>query len=110
MKYLCLVYGVEEELMEFSDAECKSFGDELEESGRRIAAEAIQPVDTAATVRVREGDVSVPDGPVAEAKEQLAGFYLIDARDMNHAIRIASEIPPARAGSIEVRPVRQLQP
>jgi len=73
-----------------------------------IAAEALQPVETAATVRVRGGKVSVTDGPFAETKEQLAGFYLIEARDLNEAIRVASKIPPAREGSIEVRPVREL--
>ncbi|MEX2273130.1 MAG: YciI family protein, partial [Vicinamibacterales bacterium] len=66
--------------------------------------------DTATTVRVRNGQVSVTDGPFAETKEQLAGFYLIDARDLNEAIQVASRIPPAREGSVEVRPVRELNP
>lgn len=110
MKYLCLVYSDEEQLKAVTDAECMAFGDELRESGRRIAAEALEPVHSAATVRVREGSVTVTDGPFAETKEQLAGFYLIDAADLDEAIRIASNIPPARVGSIEVRPVRELQP
>jgi hypothetical protein len=73
-----------------------------------VAAEALQPVETATTVRVRNGKVAVTDGPFAETKEQLAGFYLIEARDLNEAIQAAAKIPPAREGSIEVRPVRQL--
>jgi hypothetical protein len=75
-----------------------------------LGGEALQPVETATTVRVRQGSVSVTDGPFAETKEHLAGFYLIEAADLNEAIRIASQIPPARAGSIEVRPVRDLRP
>jgi len=61
-------------------------------------------------VRVRNGRVSITDGPFAETKEQLAGFYLIEATDLNEAIAVASKIPPARAGSVEVRPIRQLSP
>src|ERR671915_201397 len=91
MKYLCLVCG-----------------DGLRRSGQLLAAEALEPVRTATTVRVRHGKVSVTDGPFAETKEQLAGFYLIEARDLNDAIQVAAKIPPAREGSIEVRPVREL--
>jgi len=108
MKYLCLVYGEEEKMRAMDDDECMDYNDELQERGHRIAAEALQPVSTAATVRIRNGNVSVTDGPFAETKEQLAGFYLIDARDMNEAIQLAAGIPPAREGSIEVRPVREL--
>jgi hypothetical protein len=108
MKYLCLVYMDEKLLEEVPDRECKAFSDGLSSSGRRIAAEALQSVHTATTVRVRNGKVSVTDGPFAETKEQLAGFYLVDAKDLNEAIVIASRIPPARVGSIEVRPVREL--
>jgi len=75
-----------------------------------IAGQALQPVSTATTVRVRNGQMSVTDGPFAETREQLAGFYLVEARDLNEAIRIAAGIPPARVGSIEVRPIRDLQP
>lgn len=110
MKYLCLVYMDEAVPAEVSDAECMAFGQMLDESGQRIAAEALESVQTATTVRVRSGKVSITDGPFAETKEQLAGFYLIEARDLNDAIRVASNIPPARVGSIEVRPIRQLQP
>jgi hypothetical protein len=110
MKYLCLVYGEEALMATVPDAECMACGQELEASGHRIAAEALQPVRTATTVRVRNGKVSVTDGPFAETKEQLAGFYLIDAADLDDAIRVASKLPPARVGSIEVRPVRELNP
>jgi hypothetical protein len=82
----------------------------LKADGVLVAAEALQPAETAATVRVRYGSMMTTDGPFAETKEQLAGFYLIDARDLNDAILIASKIPPAREGSIEVRPVRELTP
>lgn len=108
MKYLCLVYMEERTLEMIDDAECAEFGMQLDASGRRVAAEALQPVATATTVRVRNGSVSITDGPFAETKEQLAGFYLIEAGDLNEAIRVASQIPPARVGSIEVRPVREL--
>jgi hypothetical protein len=108
MKYLCLVYLDEKKLEEVRDSECKAFGDELRKSGRSIAAEALQSVQSATTVRIRNGKLSVTDGPFAETKEQLAGFYMIDAGDLNEAIQIASRIPPARVGSIEVRPVREL--
>ncbi|TMG82178.1 MAG: YciI family protein [Betaproteobacteria bacterium] len=108
MKYLCLVYLDEKKLGDVPDSECKACGDALRNSGHHIAAEALQPVHTATTVRVRNGNVSVTDGPFAETKEHLAGFYLVDAKDLNEAIQLASKIPPARVGSIEVRPVREL--
>jgi hypothetical protein len=108
MKYLCLVYM--ENPHAIPDTECMTFGESLRASGRYLAAEALQPVHTATTVRVRDGKVSVSDGPFAETKEQLAGFYLVEARDLNEAIQVAAKIPPARAGSIEVRPIRQLEP
>jgi hypothetical protein len=108
MKYLCLVYLDEKKLDQVPDSECMVFGEGLRESGHRIAAEALQSVHTATTVRVRNGKVSMTDGPFAETKEQLAGFYLIDAKDLDEAVRLASKIPPARIGSIEVRPVREL--
>jgi len=108
MKYLCLVYLDEKKPDEVPDSECKAYGDGLRKTRHHIAAEALQSVQTATTVRVRNGNVSVTDGPFAETKEQLAGFYLIDAKDLNEAIQLASKIPPARIGSIEVRPVREL--
>ncbi len=108
MKYLCLVYLDEKKLSAVPDRECQACGDSLREKGQLVAAEALQGIHTATTVRVRNGKVSVTDGPFAETKEQLAGFYLIDASDLNEAIQVASKIPPARVGSVEVRPVRQL--
>ena len=110
MKYLCLVYLEEQKLHAVPDRECADCGDNFRNSGLLVAAEALQPADTAATVRIRKGQLSVTDGPFAETKEQLAGFYLIEARDLNEAIQVASKIPPAREGSIEVRPVRELDP
>ncbi|HXA56440.1 MAG TPA: YciI family protein [Candidatus Acidoferrum sp.] len=108
MKYLCLVYGEEKDIQAMTDDACMAHDKSLRDSGRCVASEALQPVRTAVTVRVRQGKVAVLDGPFAETKECLAGFYLIEAVDMNDAIRMASEIPPARVGSIEVRPVREL--
>ena len=108
MKYLCLVYLEGQKLHAVADRECQNCGDGFRERGVLLAAEALQPIETAATVRVRNGKVSVTDGPFAETKEQLAGFYLLDARDLNDAIQMAAKIPPAREGSVEVRPVREL--
>ena len=108
MKYLCLVYLEEQKLHAIPDTECAACGDGFRSNGVLVAAEALQPIETATTVRVRNGKLSVTDGPFAETKEHLAGFYLIEARDLNDAIQMASKIPPAREGSIEVRPVRQL--
>src|SRR5689334_8918753 len=104
MKYLCLVYAEEKALEGFPDEECVACDADLREGGKCLASEALQPVHTATTVRVRNGKASLTDGPFAETKEQLAGFYLVDARDLNEAVQIASRIPPARVGSIEVRP------
>ena len=108
MKYLCLVYGEESAIAKVDDAHCLEYDRSVRESGHCISSEALESVETATTVRVRNGKVSVTDGPFAETKEQLAGFYLIDARDQDHAIEVASKIPPARVGSIEARPVREL--
>jgi hypothetical protein len=109
MKYLCLVYGEEQKMREVDDLHCLAFDQSVRKSGQCIASEALQPVSTATTVRVRNGKVSVTDGPFAETKECLAGFYMIEARDLNEAIQIASRIPPAQIGSIEVRPIRPIR-
>ena len=109
MKYLCLVYLDEKRLDELPDEDCVEFDAGIRKSGHCVASEALQPVQTATTVRMRNGKLSVTDGPFAETKEQLAGFYMIEARDLNEAIQIASKIPPARVGSIEVRPVRPIR-
>ena len=110
MKYVCLVYLEESKLRAVPDRECMDCGDGLRKSGVLAAAEALQPVRTAKTVRVRNGRTVITDGPFTETKEMLAGFYLIDAADEDEAMQIAARIPPAREGSIEVRPVRELEP
>jgi hypothetical protein len=109
MKYLCLVYIDEKKLDAVPDSECLEYDAALRASGQCLASEALQPVETATTVRVRNGKVSMTDGPFAETKEQLAGFYLIEARDLDEAVHLASKIPPARAGSVEVRPIRPIR-
>ena len=108
MKYLCLVYGEEKKISAMADDDCMAYDQALRNAGHCIASEALQPVRTATTVRVRDGKVSIRDGPFTETKEVLAGFYLIDAADLNEAIQVASKMPPACVGSIEVRPVREL--
>lgn len=109
MKYLCLVYLDENRLPELPDEDCVDYDTMLRDSGYCLASEALQSVNTATTVRVRGGEVSITDGPFAETKEQLTGFYLIEADDLNAAIRIAAGIPPARVGSIEIRPIRPIR-
>ncbi len=113
MKYLCLVYREETKVdamsrSEFAAfvAEHRAYGEVLRQSGHGIAAEGLQPIRTATTVWMRNGKVTTTDGPFAETKEQLGGFFLIDAPDLDEAIRMASKIPAARLGSIEIRPVR----
>ncbi len=110
MKYLCLVYLDPEKFSAVPDKECFACGESLRQRGVLLAAEPLHPVETATTVRVRNGALTVTDGPFAETKEHLAGFYLIEARDLNDAIQVAAKIPPAREGSVEVRPVRDLHP
>jgi hypothetical protein len=112
MKYLCLIYENEKsfETMPPADGEAImneyfAFTEGIRRNGQYVAGEALQPTPTATTVRVRNGKVSTTDGPFAETKEQLGGFYLIEAKDLNEAIQIAAKIPSARHGSIEVRPV-----
>jgi hypothetical protein len=108
MKYLCLVYSEETALQTMTDDECMEYDAAIRKSGHCLASEALQSVHTATSVRVRTGKVTITDGPFAETKEQLAGFYLIEARNLDKAIEIASKIPPARVGTIEVRPIREL--
>ena len=109
MKYLCLVYLDEKRMDELPDEDCVAYDASIRKSGHCLASEALQPVQTATTVRVRNSRVSVSDGPLADTIEQLAGFYIIEAQDLNEAIQIASKIPPARVGSIEVRPIRPIR-
>ena len=112
MKYLCLIYS-DEQVLHTSpdsphDSECLAYAESIQASGRMLAAEPLESVTTATTVRMRNGKLSITDGPFAETKEQLAGFYLIDAKDLNEALQVAGGVPAARVGSVEVRPVRQL--
>jgi hypothetical protein len=113
MKYLCLIYNDEREMgtMPRPDGEkmmteYSEFTESIKKSGHYKGGDALQPTTTATTVRVRQNKISTTDGPFAETKEQLGGFYMIDARDLNDAISVASRIPGARTGSVEVRPVR----
>ena len=110
MKYLCLVYGDEAAMASVPDRDCVEWGETLKKRGQYLAAESLQSLRTAKTVKVRDGKTLVTDGPFTETKEFLAGFYLIDASTMDEAVEIASRIPPARAGSVEVRPIRELKP
>jgi hypothetical protein len=112
MKYLCLIYddakvidGMTKDEGDAFMGEYFAFSDDLAASGRMLAGEALQPVATATTVRIRNGRMSTTDGPFAETREQLGGFYLIEAGDLNEAIQVAARIPSARTGSVEVRPV-----
>ena len=108
MRYVCLVYMNQNDLDAIPDAECMEFADGLRNDGRYVAADALQSTQTATSVRVRNGKVSITDGPFAETKEQLAGFYVIEASTRDEALSVAARIPPARVRSIEVRPVRTL--
>jgi hypothetical protein len=115
MQYLCLVYADEARLAAMPQPEIDALIDEtnanneeLRASGHLLLAQALEQVDGAVTVRVRDGRLSATAGPFAETVEQLGGFLLVEARDLNEAIRIAGRIPSARVGSIEVRPVIDL--
>jgi hypothetical protein len=116
MKYLCLIYEDEsnwgkmpKEQIDAMLGEYHAFTEAIKSSGQWVGGNALQPTQTATTVRVRNGKVSTTDGPFAETKEQLGGYYLIDAKDLNDAIQVASRIPSARMGSIEVRPIMVFQ-
>ena len=117
MQYLMLIYNDESRLKAASqadkDAMFKEYGAytaSIIKSGHMRAGDALQPSSTATTVRVREGKTLTTDGPYAETKEQLGGYYLVDAADLDEAIKLAARIPGARGGAIEVRPVMQLPP
>ena len=112
MKYLCLIYEDEKAWLnlpkEQSDAimgEYFGFTEDIRKSGHYVGGDALHPTNTATTIRVRNGKTSATDGPFAETKEQLGGYYLIEAKDLNEAIQVASRIPSARFGSVEIRPV-----
>jgi hypothetical protein len=115
MNYLCLFYIEEKKIGALSKDELDAlvgehmaYDDELRKSGHFVVAGGLEPANTAMTVRVQSGKVSTTDGPFAETKEQLGGFSVIEARDLNDALRVASKFPPARLGSIEVRPIAEL--
>lgn len=112
MKYMLLIYSDEnawaEGERERCFAESTALTHALQASGSYLAASPLQPVATATSVRVRDGRRTVTDGPFAETREQLGGYFLIDARDLNEAIDIAGRIPAARKGTVEVRPVVEL--
>lgn len=114
MRYLCLIYEDENGWSKLSKGESdavmgeyNSFTEGIQKSGHMIGGEALQPTQTATTVRVRNGKISTTDGPFAETKEQLGGYYLINAPDLNDAIQVAAKIPGARTGSVEVRPIME---
>ena len=114
MKYLCLMYYDESTLEAMGEAtyealvqETFKYNEELRRNGHYVTANALQPVRTATTVRMRRGKISATDGPFAETNEQLGGIIVIEARDLNEAIRIGSRFPPARFGSVEIRPVKE---
>jgi hypothetical protein len=117
MKYLCLAYEEEGKLNELSASDWQALRQEtldyvggLRDSGRLVIAQALRSASTASTVRVRGGTLSVTDGPFAETKEQLGGFFLIEAGSVEEAIQVAAQWPSARIGSIEVRPIEEELP
>jgi len=115
MKYLCLIYDDEKLWGTMTKdeagkmlAEYGAFGADITKSGHYVGGNRLQPSSTATTVRSRGGKVSTTDGPYAETKEQLAGFYLIEAKDLNDAVQVAARIPSAKLGAIEVRPIHEM--
>ncbi len=115
MQYLCLIYSDESQWNTLPKAETEriygeywAFTDGIRQSGHFVGGNPLQPTTAATTVRIRNGKVSTTDGPFAETKEQLGGYYLIEARDLNEALQIAGRIPGAKYGSIEVRPIQEM--
>ena len=114
MRYLCLIYDEEKKLGAMSKGESDAFmgeyfafTEDIKKSGHYVGGNALQPVHTATAVRVRSGKMSTTDGPFAETKEQLGGYYLIEAKDLNDALQVASRIPSAKLGTVEVRPIQE---
>ena len=112
MQYLLLIYDPEKAWAEMPEAERNkmfieymTFTNDIKASGHHRAGDALQPTHTATTVRVRDGKISTTDGPFAETREQLGGYYLVEAKDLDEATKIAARIPSAKIGSIEVRPI-----
>ena len=115
MKYLCMVIVDEKRLQAMSKSEAQALDDEsleyddaLRKGGHFLVAQALESVSAATTIRIRSGRVSITDGPFAETKEQIGGFILIEAKDLNEAIQLASRIPVIRFGAVEVRPIKEL--
>jgi hypothetical protein len=115
MQYLCLIYDDEKAFEKLAPADSAKIIDEfhaytesVKKSGHYLGGNALAPTHTATTVRVRQGKLATTDGPFAETKEQLGGYYLLKARDLNEAIQLASRIPGARFGSVEVRPIMEM--
>jgi hypothetical protein len=115
MKYLCLIYDNEAQMAKMTKeeggkmmGEYRDFTQDITKSGHYLGGNPLQPTATGTTVRVRSGKVSTTDGPYAETKEQLAGYYMIEAKDLNDAMQVAARIPSARSGAIEVRPIREM--
>ena len=115
MKYLCLIYAAEKAMQSMSKDEGEAmykdyyaFTEDIRKSGHYLGGNPLTPVHTATTVRVRNGQMSTTDGPFAETTEQLGGYYLIEAADLNGAIQVAAKIPGAKYGSIEVRPIASM--
>ena len=116
MKFLFLIYHEEKTLDTLPEGEMRDlvdsaldYDEEIRQSGHYIISNALQRARTARTVRVRGGKATVTDGPFVETKEQLGGFFLIEAKDIDEACEVASRFPPARIGTIEVRPVQELR-
>jgi hypothetical protein len=116
MKYMCLIYYDEKNLDSLSKKEFEALVDEaldydvdLQEKGQSLARGALQSIQTATSIRIGDGKTSITDGPFVETKEQLGGIVVIEANDLNEAIQIASKLPPARLGGVEVRPIRELE-
>ena len=114
MRYLCLIYDEEKKWAAMSKEQADAvmgeyfaFTEDVKKSGHYVGGEALQPVSTATSVRVRGGKMSTTDGPFAETKEQLGGSYLINAKDLNDALQVASKIPGAKTGTVEVRPIQE---
>jgi hypothetical protein len=115
MQYLCLIYTDESADARMTREEGQAimgeyfaFTEGIKKSGHYVGGNPLQPTKTASTVRLRQGKMSTTDGPFAETKEQLGGYYLIEAKDLNDAIQVASKIPAARSGSVEVRPIMKM--
>src|SRR6516162_1371192 len=116
MRYLCLIYLDEKQMAGMTEAEMSAlnarhlaFNEEILKSGQFVEAEALESAASSTCLKVRNGKVALTDGPYMETKEMVAGFYLLDARDLNEAIQLAAKLPSAPLGTVEVRPCRNLE-